>query len=189
MDPFARPVAGTQVTSVPKVFGVLSIVFAAITLLSGLMWTTMGGLPWLIGGFAKNDPKADEILGPMKTIYGGIGAIGLVLVVMSAFLIAIGVGQLKYRRWARSWSVWWGELALLGVVGMIAISLLAIGPGYREMMTAATSLPGHAPTDMGMLSSVFGGMFSGMFVLFYAPYPILLVAFFTREKVRDAMIY
>jgi hypothetical protein len=197
MEPLARPSAGTQVTSVPKVFGILSIIFASLTLLWGLLTSFMVIIPWAIGGLEKGFPDkpadADLILHSLKQVYGGMGVIGLVLTVMSALLLTIGIGQIRYKRWARPWSVYWGQAALLSIIAMIAISLMVIGPGYRDMFNAAAlqgaAKGGHAPPDMGAFAAVFGGTFSGMFVFFYAPYPILLLAFFTREKVRDAMIY
>lgn len=194
MEPLARPSAGSQVSSVPKVFGTLSIIFSSIGLLIGLM-TSFGVLiPLAIGGMEKSIPEgaqraeADLILHSFKQIYGGIGGIGLILLVMSALLLAIGIGQIRYKSWARPWTVYWSQAALLSVIGMIAISLMVIGPGYRDMFSAAAAKNGAAP-DMGAFASIFGGTFSGLFVFFYAPYPVLLLAFFTREKVRDAMIY
>jgi hypothetical protein len=196
MEPLARPSAGSHVTSVPKVFGILSIIFASLTLLWGLLTSFMVVIPWAIGSVAKNAPDkadADAILGPLKAVYGGMGAIGLILTVMSAALLTIGIGQVRYRRWARPASVYWGQAALLSIVAMIAISLMVIGPGYRDMFNAAATQGaahgGTAAPDMGAFATIFGGTFSGMFVFFYAPYPILLLAFFTRERVRDAMVY
>jgi hypothetical protein len=194
MQPFARPPAGSQVSSAPKVFGVLSIVFSSLTLLWGLLTSFMVVIPWVIGSLEKGVPNKDAqgeaIIGPLKAVYGGMGAIGLILTVMSAALLTIGIGQIRYRRWSRVASVWWAQAALVAIVGMIAISLMVIGPGYRDMFTAAAGQShGDAAPDMGAFAAVFGGSFSGMFVFFYAPYPILLLAFFTRERVRDAMIY
>jgi hypothetical protein len=37
------------------------------------------------------------------------------------------------------------------------------------------------------LGSLFGGTFGGMMIFFYAPYPILMLVFFTRDRVRATM--
>jgi hypothetical protein len=194
MEPLARPSAGSQVTSVPKVFGTLSTIFSSLGLLIGLMTSFSVLIPWAIGGMEKSIPgektaEVDVMLHAFKQIYGGIGAIGLLLTIMSGLLLAIGIGQIRYKQWARPWTVYWSQAALLSVVGMIAISLMMIGPGYRDLLSAAAAKNSASAPDMGALASIFGGTFSGLFVFFYAPYPVLLLAFFTREKVRDAMIY
>jgi hypothetical protein len=198
MEPLARPSAGSQVSSVPKVFGILSIIFSSLTLLWGLMTSFMVIIPWAIGGLEKSMPgdrpaDIDVVIRAMKQVYGGLGGIGLILTVMSALLLAIGIGQIRYKSWARPWTVYWSQAALLSIIGMIAISLMVIGPGYRDLLAGAAAQgaakSGATPPDMGAFASIFGGTFSGMFVFFYAPYPVLLLAFFTREKVRDAMIY
>jgi len=194
MEPLARPLAGRPATMVPKTFGVLSIVFSSLTLLWGLMSSFMVIIPWALDSvekMASTKPAEAAILAPMKAVYGGMGAIGLILTVMSGVLLAVGIGQLRYRRWARAATVWWAQAALLAIVGMIAISLMVIGPGYRDLFaaTARGAAEGAPAPDMGAFASIFGGSFSVLFVFFYAPYPILLLAFFTRERVREAMIY
>src|SRR5262245_32044085 len=108
MEPLARPFSPTNQTGIPKVFGVLSIVFGALVLLFGLFSSAAGALPMLIGSLAqkaKGDPQAGPMLEAISAVYGGIGAIGVIQVVMSGLLLAIGIGQLRYRRWARAWSV------------------------------------------------------------------------------------
>jgi hypothetical protein len=193
MQPLDRPGAGSQTSSAPKVFGVLSIVFSSLTLLWGLLTSFMVVIPWAIGAVEKSVPAKDTaemaIVSSMKSVYGGMGAIGLIFTVMSAVLLAIGIGQLRYRRWARVATVWWSQAALISIVGMIAISLMVIGPGYRDLFAAAAAKDGAAAPDMSAFATFFGGTFSGMFVLFYAPYPILMLALFTRERVRDSMLY
>jgi hypothetical protein len=183
-------------SSAPKVFGVLSIIFASIVLLFGLL-ASCGGLAGQgfskVGGFGpQNSQTAQmrEALSYMSTIYMAIGIQGLILTVMSSLLLAIGIGQLRYRRWAGAWSVYWAGLALVALAGMVALSFLLIGPAYQKMFDAiARGAPsGAIPTAFsGSMANIFGGTSGVMTVLFYAPYPILLLIFFTREHVRASM--
>jgi hypothetical protein len=194
--PISPPDAPPVASSAPKVFGVLSIIFASIVLLFGLL-ASCGGLAG--GGISQmsklppSNPHMEEMkqaLSYMGTIYMAIGIQGLILTVMSSLLLAIGIGQLRYRRWAGAWSVYWAGLALVALCGMIAISFLMIGPAYQKMFdTLARATPsGTIPTAFsGSMANIFGGTSGVMTALFYAPYPILLLIFFTRDHVRASM--
>lgn len=185
-------------TSIPKVFGVLSIVFGGLMLLGGLLgactgfigqgFTGLGGkLPGAGGQEAEMMRVMMKYLG---TIYAAMGVQSLVFAAMSGWLLAIGIGQLRYRSWACRWAVYWGGTALVVLVGMILVSVLWIGPAYSAMFTeigkAAPS--GALPAGLGSsLSGLLGGTSGAMMALFYAPYPILLLVYFTRDRVRAAM--
>ena len=43
------------------------------------------------------------------------------------------------------------------------------------------------PGSMSGFGSIFGGTFAVMTVIFYAPYPALMLLFFTRDHVRASM--
>jgi len=182
----------------PKVFGVLSIVFASVVLLFsavGLLTTAATRAVESMGSAAaSSDPaKAAEVaalMQPMAKIYAGIGYQSLILFVMSEVLLAIGIGQLRFRAWACRWSVYWGVAGLVCVGLMVAISLLVISPAYADMFESMGRLKargdGTAELGSGMsgVSAVFGGTFAVLCVIFYAPYPALMLMFFTRERVR-----
>jgi len=183
----------------PKVFGVLSIVFASLVLLFAAIGLLGSAATRAVGAMgdaaASADPaKAAEVAAmvqPMAKVYGGIGYQSLILFVMSAALLAIGIGQLRYRAWARRWSVYWGVAGLVCVGLMVAISLLIISPAYAEMFEAMARVKAQgsaeaAPAMSGM-SAVFGGTFAVICVILYAPYPGLMLLFFTRERVRASM--
>jgi hypothetical protein len=184
-------------SSAPKTFGVLSIVFASLMLLVGLMQSCSGlAAPVMssVGDLAPStDPNAaklKEVMNGMAAVYVAIGIQGIVILLMSALLLAIGIGQVRYRRWAGRWSVYWASAALMAVAGMVALAFLLIGPAYQRMMqTVAQAAPsGAIPSSFGSsLGSLMGGGVGIMMIFFYAPYPILLLIFFTRDRVRASM--
>src|SRR5690349_18673029 len=122
--PAARP------TGIPKIFGTLSIVFASLTLLWGLIALCMLFGAVMVDKFDTLVPKDGGSIGEgekqvfhlLKSIYLGIGLHGVILTVMSSLLLAIGIGQLRYRAWARTWSVYWGIAALVSIGLMAAIN-------------------------------------------------------------------
>jgi len=185
--PAARP------TAIPKTFGTLSIIFASIVLLFSVLSMFMlfaGQLFDKMGDAAQIKEGERAIFHMMKSIYTGMGLHGLILTVMSGALMAIGIGQLRYRAWARTWTVYWGVAAIVSLGLMALINVVYIGGAYQEMLTSVAqhaSTGKHVP-DLAGLGSFFGGAYTIMMLFFYAPYPILLLAFFTRPRVRLAML-
>ena len=198
----APPGPPEQLARAPKVFGVLSIVFASIVMLVGLLGLLAGAAASVMGSAGEltagaeggNDDlqKAKLFMGPMVDVYRGISYQSIILTLMSIVLLVIGIGQVRYRKWARSWSVYWGGAALACVAAMIAISMLIITPAYSEMFAGLARM---APNQRGVASASMGNGFMGMMggslavftVIFYAPYPLLLLFFFSRDNVRAAM--
>jgi hypothetical protein len=188
-------------SAVPKVFGILSIIFGSLVLLGGLMGGCMGlfgggmvGKIGALGGQGNASPEQQQVLEAMMshlgTIYSALGIQGLVLAAMSGWLLALGIGQLRYRRWACRGSVYWGGAALAVLVGMLLLALVVIGPAYQAMFDdlARVSPSGSAPAAFtSNLGTIFGGGSGVVMAVFYAPYPILLLYYFSRERVRAVM--
>ena len=99
----------SELSSAPKTFGVLSIVFSSIVLLWSLPSTLMLMVPFIASKAGnltgKNGFGDAAMVSSLKLVYGGIGFIGLLLAIMSGLLLAIGIGQVRYRRWAQKISV------------------------------------------------------------------------------------
>jgi hypothetical protein len=189
--PAARP------TGIPKVFGTLSIVFSSLTLMWGLIALCMllgavmvdkiGTMVPDKGSIGEGEKQVFHLL---KSIYLGIGLHGVILTIMSSLLLAIGIGQLRYRNWARTWTIYWGVAALVSIGLMAVINIVIIGGAYNEIIqTAAQHAAQGKPAPKGLdgIGSFFGGAYTIMTFIFYAPYPILLLAFFTRPRVRESM--
>jgi hypothetical protein len=203
VQPYVAPAGPPEhLARAPKVFGVLSIVFASIVMLGGLMGLIAGAAASVVGsageltagaeGGNADLQKAKLFMGPMVDVYRGISYQSIILTVMSIVLLIIGIGQVRYRKWARSWSVYWGGAALACVAAMIAISMLIITPAYSEMFAGLARM---APDQRGVTSASIGSGFMGMLggslavftVIFYAPYPLLMLYFFSRDNVRASM--
>jgi hypothetical protein len=185
------PPGGPATSSVPKVFGTLSIIFASIVMLGGLLGSC--GLCLAFAPENTGAPEARAMVQPMKLLGVGMGLQSLMLLGMSVWLLILGIGQLRYRRWARGQSVAWGGAGLVGVAVMVVLGFLVIGPAYREMFDAAAHLPdamhgGSPPPNFpASFGTLMGGSMSLMSVIFYAPYPILMLIMFSRENVKASM--
>ncbi|MCA9668364.1 MAG: hypothetical protein KC503_22390 [Myxococcales bacterium] len=193
-----------QRTSGPKVIGILSIVFASLTLLGGLFGSCMGALGGsMTSGMGSLAAKLDRrgadsaagrraraMMKHVGSLYKAIAVQSIIFAAMSGWLLAVGVGQLRYRRWAQKWSVMWSGAALVVLVGVMMISFFWIGPTYKAMFD---DIARHAPSGAmpaqasSWISSLAGGASVVMTLIFYAPYPIIMLVYFTRDRVKEMM--
>jgi len=188
--------AAGQPSSMPKVFGILSIIFASLVLVFGLMYVAFGVIfnvaEFMSQTVPPDSPNSAEMkntFGLMGDMYRGMGYQGVVWVVMSTMLLIVGIGQLRYRRWAARWSVIWGALALVSLVIISAIAVLIIGPAYQrffEAMNTMTKGGGSASPGFN-IGPVFGVATAISNLIFYAPYPIVLLVVFSQKKNRALM--
>jgi len=184
----------------PKVFGILSIIFASITLLFSF-FSMLGSLA---GSNMRDIIATSSDLGAVNAelgreiadAIGGVYTTGTItstiFVVFSALLLAIGIGQVGYRRWAASWSVLWGWGALLSLVVITVLFVTAFGSSYDRLLHAAGEYANDPQVrqlmqgeDLGPIAGLGGAIFM---LFFFAPYPILLLAFFTKPRVKDSMM-
>jgi hypothetical protein len=207
-------------TSIPKVLGILSIIFAGVTIASSIMSSCMGFLGGGLSSWAQKVPmktkqgqqtgpqaapeadktqpssakdpaKVREMLEHVGTFYTAFGLQGVVFLVMSLFLLVVGIGQARYRRWARGQTMVWSTAALLVLAGVVVMNFMVIGPAYERMLEVMTkSIPsGAMPVELSSkLSSMIGGSMGVGTLLMYAPYPIVMMIYFRRDSVKAAMI-
>src|SRR4051794_21348999 len=145
------PVPPHERSGAPKVFGVLSIIFASLMLFFsaiGLLATAATSSLESLGSVSSPDAEKAEQLNammrPMAKVYRGLGLQSLILFVMSTLLLAIGIGQVRFRAWACRWSVYWGAAGLVCVALLVVISLLIISPAYGELFESAARLKPQA---------------------------------------------
>lgn len=180
--PYAYPYPAMP-PSGPRTLGTLSIIFGSIVAAlsffgaiggAGMATMMMRGLPENTGVSAMHD-YLDAIRVPSLIQ-------SLVLVGMSVWLIFLGLGQRRYRAWAARQSVVWGAVALAVLVGMFLMAVLVTGPAAERMMEAMAAHSG-VRNPMGAFTRVAGILG----VLFYLPYPIILIVAFRKPATIAAM--
>jgi hypothetical protein len=173
------------VTTVPRTFGILSIVFSSIVLVGSLF-----GLLGLIVPVAlkhappSTRPEDAQAMALVSSMYMGMGLISAILTVMSSLLLALGIGQLRYRQWAAVWSVRWAVVAL-GALVIMAILMTTMMRSTLGSVGAMGAMPNQQAAQQ--VGSMIGIVYASMMVLFYSPYPILMLVYFSRDRVRAAM--
>ncbi|MCC6620832.1 MAG: hypothetical protein IT385_06235 [Deltaproteobacteria bacterium] len=206
----STPQERKAISGTPKVCGVLSIIFASLVLLGGLMGTCggfagasmtdfdlqVGSASFELDGSRLSPALQAELVNLVKDKVGGIylatGIISLVFTAMSAWLLALGIGQVGYKRWARGQTVTWGIAALVVLLGVTVYSMAVIGPAYQGILDEAARRAGSMhdlPLKMSFGNvGTFAGMGAAIFsIAIFAPYPIVLIALFKGDKARQAM--
>jgi hypothetical protein len=174
------------VTAVPRTFGILSIVFSSLVLVGSLFGLLGLIVPVALKHAPPTRPEDAQAMAMLSSMYTCMGLISAILTVMSSALLALGIGQLRYRKWAAVWSPRWSIVALgaLVVMAILMTTMMRSTFGSIGEMGGANRDP-HAAQAVG---SMIGVVYGAMMVLFYSPYPILMLVYFSRERVRAAMI-
>lgn len=146
-------------TRVPYVLGILSMIFSSVTFLTAGM-TTIGF--WAVRVFAARE-GGDHIVALFLSGYSAT------ISLMAVWLFVLGLGQLRFRRWARRQTIYWGIIGMGVVVGFPILCGILAGVGVNNKDMAGVAVVG-----------VVG-------LIFLAPYPILLLVFFLRRRVKSAM--
>lgn len=184
---------------VPRVFGILSIIFSCLVFVSVLLKSLSMATysPQFEGAMYGKD------LGDAKATQQAISAfyaktrvpkavIAGTFALMSLALFVIGLGQLRYRPWARRWTLGWSAG---GLVVLVAIAWIEIGWIYpvsvqlQAALNEAASGGGQQAQMMAMVAGIMTGSVTlALAKLFlYLPYPIVLSVYFTRARVKAAL--
>ncbi|MBN1795339.1 MAG: DUF4339 domain-containing protein [Sedimentisphaerales bacterium] len=157
--PYTQATEPARTTSV-TVFGILNIVFGGL----GAICTPFS----LIASFNMPDVMNPSKLAELWLIFGSI--LGLAC---SALLIALGIGLLNLKAWARKCTLYYGWLAVVwNIIGTL-VNLLLITSG--EFGYTQDAVP-------GALGGTCGGLVGGLI------YPIFLIVFMQKQNVKSACV-
>lgn len=155
------------------VFGVLNLVFGGL----GLLCTPISVI--MLFQQAQSGNPVSRILEENAAYRVYVIAAAVAGVLAALVLIAAGIGLLQMKRWARLTSIGYAIFGIVtGVVGIILNIVFVVGP----MMTEARDEGSQAAAAAMVL---VGGMAGGCLSLVY---PILLLIFMTRPKIRNAFL-
>jgi hypothetical protein len=166
--------------SSPQTLGTLSIVFGAVV--AGFSLINVLGVGQGFAMMMQPRGNADAIRDYLEAIRTPSMIQSGAFLAMSTWLLVLGVGQRRYRRWAAGQSVLWAAIALVVLVGVVVISVVVLGPASQRMMED-TMRHAHLPHAMGAMTR----WLSLVGIVFYVPWPIILLATFRQPKIVAAM--
>jgi hypothetical protein len=178
----------------PTTLGVLSMVFGSLVALYslvGLAFSTLGASfmndlaaqsQTLSVRAGQPDPRV--MFGHMQELNKQLApyndGLTLAKVLFSVALIVIGYGLYKGRRWGRSGALAWGALAFVELAAEAIVRLGYIQPRVEAVMKEVLASSPN-PAMAGMMSTI-GATSTVLGVLFYAPFPLVLLVLCGRRS-------
>jgi hypothetical protein len=167
-------------STTPRTLGTLSIVFGALIAFLSLIGLVAGKQ---FGSMMRVQPsQRDAFNAYLHEVHGASMAISTLMLVMSLILVAVGIGQRGYRRWAVQASVAWGIAALVVLVINAVVQFTVMIPALDRFIAAITH-GGRIVVPMGGIMKVS----AIMGLVFYAPFPIILISAFRKAANVTAM--
>lgn len=145
------------------VFGILNCVFGGLALVC---------TPCSLFGIVMSDKLAPGRTMEMTPAYKSFLLVSSILGIgFAAWLLALGIGLLTMKTWARRGSVIYSCIAIVWAIGGVALNIIALT--LHWITVPQEGLP-------GFVGGICGGMCGGLI------YPILLLIFMQTEKVKRA---
>ena len=168
-------------TVVPKVFGIIHIVYACLGIVISLFGVVgMFLMKAMMGKMSEEMKEAQLFLDAYDKlmVYTFIDA-GL-KVILGVVLLAAGIGLLKKKLWAQKMSMFWAVARIVVAVGMVFLTLGAT----QEFQEAARQIGGDQQQDF---QQAIQGVGNVMGVIFIGIYPVLCLVFLSKKKVKDTL--
>jgi hypothetical protein len=178
----------------PVVLGVLSMVFGGLVIVwSGFSMLSQRWsrdvmqdmkLPHRAG---QPDPallmkrmaeETDKLAPILYTESGGMIALSLVLIV-------VGIGLYRRQGWARRAALIWAAAAIAFLPVRIYLQTSIVLPRIQAATHEVWSTSGLPSTMMDSISSMQGVMTSVGLIVFYAPFPIILLLLMGRSSAKN----
>lgn len=170
------------------VLGILSIVFGVLGALSKCWGIATLFFFTAMERFFASMPE-DEVpegIGQSFSMMGvyawPIAGVSLLKTAVACLLVAVGIGLLKQRAWAPAWAIRYAVLDMVLTLGEGALGVLSQAAQFEAMQAADPSGFGTIGPGVSVFSRVMvvGG------VLVSLVWPVFLIVWFTRRRIREA---
>jgi hypothetical protein len=173
---YGYPPPGPKRSAIPKVIGILMIIFGSFAVLGGLMnLAGAGGMGDLNNNpaFRSGDSDMDTIKAAVDRLESFNRISGLIGLAMGLFELFTGIAAVKYKRNAPKMAVTFGAVNIAQVVLTMVLFYAWLSPVLDK-----------APS---MVKSMVGlGFFIG--AVFGCAWPIIILALMTRPKAKEACV-
>ena len=180
----------------PITLGILSIVFGSLLALSSVFALIaslgssliFGQLGVLVKSLPQKPghPDAGLILARQAELLRQLAPYNDALsggkLALSIALIVIGCGMYRRRRWSRTGALGWSVLALLFAAIESIVKVSIIVPRSAALMQDMIAANPMMPHDVQSFASIWSVL---MTLLFYAPFPLVLLALCGRRSASN----
>ena len=173
-----------QPSSIPKVFGIIHLVYAGLGVISGIASFGSSAFTKLTSGpiieIAQKNGKSTAAYEAAIEQLGRYAMVnGIIQIALAILILIAGLNLLKYRLKGASLSRLW---ALIRIPCAIIIAALTMGP-TSKMLAAQSDLISTDNTPMSGMMDAMGAFSVVMNVVMVSIYPIITLVFMTRQKV------
>lgn len=168
-------------SAIPKVFGIINIVYACL----GGIWALFSlGVVFLMKTvISKNAGELNEAGTFLEAydkllVYTYIDA-GLKFVLAIILLVA-GIGLLRRRMWAQKATLFWAVFRIVAAVVMVAVTM---GPS-REFQETVNQASQDQQAEIQQMAQGVGSVVG---VIFLCIYPVLCLVFMSKKSTKDAL--
>ncbi|MEN8796713.1 MAG: hypothetical protein ABF328_08400, partial [Akkermansiaceae bacterium] len=177
-----------QPSSVPKVFGIIHLVYAGLGMIGGLMGLANPALAKFTTGpileIAKKSGKSTEAYESAVAETARYAMMnGVVQIALAILLLIAGLNLIKYQlKGAKLSKIW----ALARIPLAIVFSFLSMD-ATKRMMTTQNELIGTGNPSMDNMMETMGTVGIVFGILMVSVYPILTLIFLSRAKVMASL--
>jgi len=186
----------------PVVLGVLSIVFGGLqALFSVIGLATQPFAKQMMGGFGKafsglpkqeGQPDMGEMFDRIGKVMEQVKVynylINFAMLVFAVALIIVGWLLYKRRVQSRKLSVIWAIAALAYLPLHLYVQVGIIQPRTTEATMEMMKVPGASGASMQSIASLQGVLLIVFHLLFYTPFPIILLWLMGRQSAKNDLV-
>lgn len=191
---------GRAARRTPVVLGVLALVFgglvAAWHAFSLFTQSYLTGSPAAsilrLGQLPPNSPEATALVEKMHhtllVLRPYSQAMSGAMLLLSLALVGVGWGLYRRQRWARPAAIIWALLALAFIPVQLYVQIVIVQPRVQAVLAETFSHLKDGAHLMAVAAGAQKGVTIAVQLLFFAPFPIALLALIGRPSARDDLL-
>lgn len=169
-------------SSIPKVFGIINIVYGALGMFSAV--ASVGALALMKSIIPEGQLKEFDAL--MKA-YEGIAHYAyidvVIKVVLGLVLIVAGIGLLRKRSWAAGTTIFWAVARMVIAIAMVFVMAAPV----RVFQEKVNEIGPAGGPDMQKFQEMANGAGNVMTIVMVSIYPILCIIFLSKKRVKQSL--